>query len=260
MVASVSVLSTVGFVWMRVATPLQYPQFQGLCERMLSAGLSLEPGDTFCDPAPWTSHASIVAAMVLVAAGFVLACCILAATGRRGTALLPFLAAPAVSFSGILLSDHWWDAHVWPHGTVATGATTLALMSAPVIAVAVSFRGPRTVRAQPSLVAGAVSGLAVAVGVIGMAYVARGMLAHHFGSLVSGFSIGSVVPGAIAMAIFGSLLGPDRRWWPWSLVPTAILLSMAPSVALLVGPERFVDWSQFGIVLPLFLIGLVSSM
>jgi hypothetical protein len=165
-----------------------------------------------------------------------------------------------VSFSGILLSDHWWDAHVWPHGTVATGATTLALMSAPVIAVAVSFRGPRTVRAQPSLVAGAVSGLAVAVGVIGMAYVARGMLAHHFGSLVSGFSIGSVVPGAIAMAIFGSLLGPDRRWWPWSLVPTAILLSMAPSVALLVGPERFVDWSQFGIVLPLFLIGLVSSM
>ena len=62
------------------------------------------------------------------------------------------------------------------------------------------------------------------------------------------------------MAIFGSLLGPDRRWWPWSLVPTAILLSMAPSVALLVGRERLVDWSQFGIVLPLFLIGLVSSM
>ena len=260
MVASVSVLSAAAFVWMRAATPLPYPQFQGLCERLLSAGLSLKPGDTFCDPAPWTSHAAIVAAMLLVAAGFVLACGILAATGRRGTALLPFLAAPAVSFSGILLSDHWWDAHVWPHGTVATGVTTLALMSAPVVAVAVSVRGPRVVRAQPSLVAGVVSGLAVAGAVVAIAYVARGMLAHHFGSLVSGFSIGSVVPGAIAMAIFGSLLGPDRRWWPWSLVPTAILLSMAPSVALLVGRERLVDWSQFGIVLPLFLIGLVSSM
>jgi hypothetical protein len=135
MVASVSVLSAVAFVWIRAATPLPYPQFQGLCERMLSAGLSLTPGDTFCDPVPWTSHAAIVGAMLLVAAGFVLACGILAATGRRGTALLPFLAAPAVSFSGILLSDHWWDAHVWPHGTVATGVTTLALMSAPVIAV-----------------------------------------------------------------------------------------------------------------------------
>ncbi|MGZ6544473.1 MAG: hypothetical protein ACXVEI_04090 [Actinomycetota bacterium] len=259
MVASVSVLSAAGFVWMRAATPLPYPQFQGLCERLLSGGLSLKPGDTFCDPAPWTSHAAIVAAMLLVAAGFVLACGILAATGRRGTALLPFLAAPAVSFPGILLSDHWWDAHVWPHGTVATGVTTLALMSAPVVAVAVSVRGPRAVRAQPSLVAGVVSGLAVAGAVVAMAYVARAMLAHHFGSLVSGFSIGSVVPGTIAMAIFGSLLGPDRRWWPWSLVPTAILLSMAPSVALLVGRERLVDWSQFGVVLPLFLIGLVSS-
>jgi hypothetical protein len=61
------------------------------------------------------------------------------------------------------------------------------------------------------------------------------------------------------MAIFGSLLGPDRRWWPWSLVPTAILLSMAPSLALLVDWERLVDRSQFGVVLPLFLIGLVSS-
>jgi hypothetical protein len=260
MVASVSVFSAVAFVWMRAATPLPYPQFQGLCERMLSAGLSLAPGDTFCDPAPWTSHAAIVAAMLLVAAGFVLACGILAATGRRGTALLPFIAAPAVSFSGILLSDHWWDAHVWPHGTIATGVTTLALMSAPVVVVAVSVRDRRTVRAQPSLVAAAVSGVAVAGAVVGLAYLARAMLAHHFGSIVSGFSIGSVVPGAIAMAIFGSLLGPDRRWWPWSLVPTALLLSMAPSVALLVGRERLVDWSQFGIVLPLFLIGLVSSM
>jgi len=260
LVASVSVLSAAAFVWMRAATPLPYPQFQGLCRRLLSDGLSLKPGDTFCDPVPWTSHAAIVAAMLLVAAGFVLACGILAATGRRGTALLPFLAAPAVSFSGILLSDHWWDAHVWPHGTVATGVVTLALMSAPVVAVAVSVRGPRIIRAQPSLVTGMVSGLAVAGAVVAIAYVARGMLAHHFGSLVSGSSIGSVVPGAIAMAIFGSLLGPDRRWWPWSLVPTAILLSMAPSVALLVGRERLVDWSQFGIVLPLFLIGLVSSM
>ena len=260
MVASVSVLSAAGFVWMRAATPLPYPQFQGLCERLLSGGLSLKPGDTFCDPAPWTSHAAIVAAMLLVAAGFVLACGILAATGRRGTALLPFLAAPTVSFSGILLSDHWWDAHVWPHGTVATGVTTLALMSTPVVAVAVSVRAPRAVRAQPSLVAGVISGLAVAGAVVAIAYLARAMLAHHFGALVTGFSIGSVVPGAIAMAIFGSLLGPDRRWWPWSLVPTALLLSMAPSVALLVGRERLVDWSPFGIVLPLFLIGLVSSM
>ena len=64
---------------------------------------------------------------------------------------------------------------------------------------------------------------------------------------------------AVGMALFGALLGTDRRWWPWALAPVAVLLSFAPATAALVGPEGLQDWSLFGAVLPLFLVGLVAS-
>ena len=74
-----------------------------------------------------------------------------------------------------------------------------------------------------------------------------------------GVEIGYLIPAAISMALFGMLLGTDRRWWPWSLVPTAVLLSMGPSAALVWGPERVTDWSFFGDVAPLVLLGLIWS-
>ena len=41
--------------------------------------------------------------------------------------------------------------------------------------------------------------------------------------------------------------------------PVALLLSFAPGTAFLVGPEGIQDWSLFGAVLPLFLVGLICS-
>jgi type II secretory pathway pseudopilin PulG len=94
---------------------------------------------------------------------------------------------------------------------------------------------------------------------VAVAYIGRAVLARHFGSSAGDMSFDGIVAGAMAMAVFGALLGPDRPLWPWSLAPPAILLSMGPSLALVVGPERSMDWSQFGVVLPLFVVGVVAS-
>lgn len=260
LVAVVSMLSVGAFVGIHAGDTWPYPQFQGACERIRSAGLTITAQDGFCQPTPWTAHAGAVVAMLLFAAGFVLACAVLTATGRRATAFIPFVAVPIASVSGMLISDEWWHANAWPHGALLGGATMVLLMGAPVVAVAYSVRDRRRFdQEQPSVRAGIASGVAVTVASVAVACLGRGVLAGHFDSNAADMSFDGIVPGAIAMTLFGSLLGPDRRWWPWSLALPAILLSMGPSFALMVGPEHYLDRSQFGMVLPLFAIGIVAS-
>jgi hypothetical protein len=63
----------------------------------------------------------------------------------------------------------------------------------------------------------------------------------------------------LTMATFGWLLGTDRRWWPWILAPTAVLLSGGMITALMSSIERVNDLSAFGAAIPYAVIGLIFS-
>jgi hypothetical protein len=98
--------------------------------------------------------------------------------------------------------------------------------------------------------------IAAAAGILAAAQAAQ---ARHFESVDGVISTQLILPAAICMGLFGLILGTDRRWWPWSLAPAAFLLSAGPSMALLSGPSRWVDWSPFGYAIPLTAIGFVCS-
>ncbi len=252
--ALVFLVSAVLSVLALVGTPLPFPAFQGACERLRGSGLPILPTDWFCRPAPWTTHASFVAASLMVGVALVLPCAILAATGRRATALLPLLVAPAARSSGAF-SIHWWGT---ASGPVPAAAMNFALLAAPVIAISVVARGRRARAEQPGRLAAAASAVICLAATTGVLFFAHSVIARHFAPNGGGIGL-SIIPAATAMAAFGVLLSPNRRWWPWSLAPVAVLLSMGPSDALIVGPEHLLDWSQFGVAVPLALIGLVCS-
>ena len=262
-VAAVSLLSAMGFVALRLdrKVPYAFSPSAGMCGRLRGAGLAITPADWFCQPLPWTARASYVSASLLLAIGFVLPCLVLAATGRRVTAIAPLLLAPALVLRGLVLNDHWWSG-TWRDGTVEGGAVMLLLLLAPVAAAIVALRPserPPRRDAVPLLVCAA-TWLLLAIPIAGIVELAKGISVRHFEAL-GGTQDGSsmLLPAAGAMALFGSLLGPDRRWWPWSLVPVSVLLSAGPSMALIVGPVHLTDWSHFGAVVPLFAVGMVAS-
>jgi hypothetical protein len=262
-VAAVSVLAATGFVALRMdrEVPYAFSPSAGMCGRLRGAGLAITPADWFCQPLPWTARASYVSASLLLAIGFVLPCLVLAATGRRPTAVAPLLLAPTLALRGMVPSDHWWSG-TWRDGTVAGGAVMLLLLFAPVAAAIVALRpteAPSRRRAVP-LLACAATWLLLAIPIAGIVELAKGISARHFEVLGSTQDDSSMLlPAVGAMALFGSLLGPDRRWWPWSLVPVSVLLSAGPSMALIVGPVHLTDWSRFGAVVPLFAVGMVAS-
>ena len=259
LIATVSVASTSAFLWMRAGT---YPpqQFLGACERLREAGLAIVPQDVFCHPMAWTARTAYVVASLLIAVGFVLPALILAASGRWLTAFLPLLCALAVKYpQDVLFPTRLWGSAKWPQGPVVSTAVTMVVMALPVGAVIYGKRRSWVARARPSLVAGIAAMVLCGAGVAGAVFVAQGMLTRHIGGFGYEVDIVGIVPEAIAIAVFGALLGPDRRWWPWSLVPVAILLSAGPSDALIIGPEHVLNWYQFGVVLPLFAAGLIGS-
>ncbi|MGZ5298503.1 MAG: hypothetical protein ACXWDU_02395 [Actinomycetota bacterium] len=258
-IATVSVLSIAAFLGMRVGA---YPprQFEGACERLREAGLAIVPQDVFCRPMPWTTRAAYVVASLLVAVGFVLPGVISAASGRRLTAFVPLLGALAVRYpQDVFFPTRLWGSTTWPRGPVASMAVTMVVMALPVGAVVYAKRRSRIIHGRPSLIAGVAATVLCCGGVAGTVFVARDLLTRHIGGFGFQVDIAGIVPEAIAIAVFGALIGPDRRWWPWSLVPVAILLSGGPSDALIIGPEHVLNWYQFGVVLPLFAAGLVGS-
>ncbi|MDP9300379.1 MAG: hypothetical protein M3P43_05715 [Actinomycetota bacterium] len=261
-VVAVSLLSAAAFVALRAGVSVPYPTFTGACQRLHDAGILVTAQDWFCRPAPWTAQAAYMAASLLLAVAFVVPCMILAATGRRVAAYLPLLVAPAMSVQGLLIFngfDGWWGRGSWPRGEFVGVAVSLLVMATPVAAVVVAARGRRAPRPQIPLAVSALSWLLCGIGVASIEWIVRGIFTRHFASLggTTG-ATGFVVP-AIAMVVFAAILGPDRRWWPWSLAPVALLLSAAPSLALAGGPHGLVDWSRFGLVVPLFAAGLVGS-
>jgi hypothetical protein len=242
----------------RVGSPLPFPTFAGACERLRASGLPMSPRDWFCQPQPWTAHASFVGALLLMGIGVILPTVVLAASGRRLTAFLPLVAAPWIGWS-TNDSTTWWQTAAWPRDGLQVALVNAALLVAPAAAI-VLVRRRRNVR-QPmlSLVAAVAGGLPCVAAAAGIFAAAQAAQARHFESVGGVISSQLILPAAVCMGLFGLILGTDRRWWPWSLAPVALLLSAGPSVALLSGPSRWVDWSPFGYAIPLTAIGLVCS-
>lgn len=243
------------YVAVRYGATTPIPMFIGACQRLRGSGLAITSKDWFCNPVPWTHHASYLGANLLVWLTFVVPCAILAATGRRFTALLPMVVAPFFTFAGFdILRVQWWGTSYWPAHSGMAIAVNLALLIAPVAAVSIANRWRRPhPGAGPWMVSVFVSGALLALATIAVVAIARSLFAQHF-DLVGGSMTSQ---GLASIAVFGALLGPNRTWWPWSVAPVAVLLSLGPMGAVLTSPERFQLWSYFGDAIPLAVVGVL---
>src|SRR5436853_575326 len=65
---------------------------------------------------------------------------------------------------------------------------------------------------------------------------------------------------AAFMFVFASLLGTNRRWWPWIFAPVGILLSLGLSDALLAALSRSEAFGSIGASAPYAAVGLIASL
>jgi type II secretory pathway pseudopilin PulG len=244
---------------LRAGTPLPYPTFASACSRLKDAGLPITPRDWACLPPPWTWAAEGLGATALVWAALALPGIILAASGRRLTALLPMLLFPTFESPLQTFGVHWWGTPMRIHGFWITTALNLLLVAAPAFVIMwLRQDRPRPERTRVTPRAGALAAVVVA----GATWVLVGVGGALYMKLVrgNGVEFGSFLfQGALPIAVFGALLGPDRRWWPWSAAPIAILLSFGPMDAMLTGPEHWLFWTRFGYAVPLACIGVVAA-
>ncbi len=258
-VAAVSSLAVTG-VWIgmwRAAVPMG--QFEGLCERLRAAHLPIVGRDWFCLPASSGARAASTAATILMVVGIGLACSVLAAGGRRFTALVPLAGLLAVERAPSVMQT--WSIPPFLDRPIARVGLDLALVAAPALAVmwVGRHRPARKTAVRP--LAGFVAFAVCVAAAACVTFAWNAVLARHFAAIGGiPFTRWQVLPAAFVMGAFGMLLGPDdRRWWPWILVATAFLLSAAPSMALLFAEDRFPTYASFGLVVPLALVGLVGS-
>lgn len=272
-VASAWGLSALVFALVRLNT-LPPTAFPDSCKRLIESGLAIRSTDWFC-VASWATRAAVGPGAVLVFAGFSLPCMVLAATGRRFTALLPFLPAgfmwslpfEFLSYGSYGWSITWWGINYWSAHPVEAAVLNFILISAPVFAVisVVSKRArPKRSFVLPALLAGGVC-LALSTGVL---MLAGALISQHFAQIFKDLGaapgkwteyMGPVVGPAISIALFGALLGPDRRWWPWSPVVVAFFGSQVPSINMTLVAEHATGSWRWWTVVPLALIGLIWS-
>lgn len=239
------------------------PTFLGACERIAESGIPPHPGDWWCSAPEWHVAANVTIFSVLVAIGFSFLVAILAAAGRRGTALLPLI---PVQYLIVLTDESNWFTSTITHWVIRNAAI-LAILAAP--AAAIMFIVPRRTtwpprpRRRARIISAVLCLCATAVTVL----VTQLSFSHHFGDSLSFDMSWSMVSFDIwglqvaSIAIFGALLGRDRRWWPWSIAVGALFLSQGPSqigdMTFDWSPEGHYGWMMFGTVTPIFVIGLI---
>jgi hypothetical protein len=267
LVAALCLVSAALYAWMRagVAADLHAP-FAGWCRDVL------EPGDWQCRLSVSDFLWTYAGGSLLVWLGLAVPGAVLAATGRRVSALVPALVAGAgalaisviavpggstqpfgisETFFGGAHGDAFWGLHA-----EAAILLDLVLVSAPALAVALIVRPPRRPRVT-DLPRHAVWASTLAVGgAIAALRIAWPNLPHEQ-FLSAPFD--DVAVSMVVMVLFGSMLGTDRRWWPWALVPAAVLLSLGPATAVMSIPSNLTAFTWFAVALPLAVVGLVAS-
>ena len=144
----------------------------------------------------------------------------------------------------------------WFDRPLASVAVDLVLVSIPAAAVAFVVRPPRRPpAAAPKRHASWVATFAVVGGIAAMQMLWPRLPISHL--VQTNFEHSLVATGVIALT--AAMLGTDRRFWPWALVPAAILLSLGPTMAVAGLPARFVTLSWFASVAPLGLAALLGS-
>lgn len=252
--------------------------------------LYLQPQDWTCSVSlSWTRWAYGFAALATYAA-FALPPAILAKTGRKWTFALPVLIPlalfPMVLFlwaddpnqdivSVLLFGEvgggSWWtaawgtaaqaDGSIWTLHPIIASGVSIALMLLP--SAFMAARATKLQRRRPY--------------VLSIAGFLSIVLCALIWSLIQGFGnlLGGIDPlvGVFdwfyqpwaplqVMALFGLFLGTHRFWWPWVLVPAAILLSFAiPYLLIGNGWDPIPEWSLFlRSALPLATAGFVASL
>jgi heat shock protein HslJ len=253
--ASAGCLTLYGFLGFNgTAYDIWGATFLGACNRLKAAHLPILASDWFCHPSQVLAQASLnsVESSILYAAGFVIAGVTLAASGRRSSALLPILAPMALTSGWISYVLVLGQPSLLARQPLLAGFVALALLCAPVL-LAVMLLSAGRLHRPISLRGGLLS--AAMLG-------ATWALLYHFrvaeGWLTSGW-LDNWEP-AVVIVFFGALLGTDRKWWPWSLALVSLLLSQGPSLAATKSFDvRATVLFGFGVVLPLFFLGLVAS-
>ncbi len=228
-----------------------FPTFLGACERIKEAGLGPTPDDWFCYLRPQGMTPGPVMSSFLLGLGFALPGVFLALRGRRLTAFLPILAFFLVGFVSpegepevlILRPNLWWPVSFLKGNGGAQLLVATLVLSIPALSVIVFLRP----RAEPRDPLGPRSRIIASIPCVTVG----GLVIATLWWLGSPYLHGSI----IGLAIFGSLMGRDRRWVPWTFILEAILLSQGPSQML----WRFDPGSEWTAFLPaLFLFALAS--
>jgi hypothetical protein len=267
-VAALCLASAALYAWMRagVASELHAP-FAAMC------GDLLQPGDWHCRLTENDFLLTFTGGSLLIGLGLAVPGAILAASGRRLSALVPVVVAAAGAW-GISV----WDGRAgsnqlfgiaetfassggqnsyWRVHTEAAILADVVLVSVPALAVAYVLSPPR--RPRPAdLPRHAVWASTITIGAaIAAIRVGWADLPHE--QYLSA-PLDDVAISMGLMALFGSMLGTDRRWWPWALVPAAVLLSLGPATAVMSIPTNLTAFTWFADAVPLAVVGFVASL
>jgi hypothetical protein len=230
----------------------------------------MQPQDWHCRTSGGLVDAAYVGGSLLIGLGVALPGVILAASGRRLSAVVPLglvavatAVMPLVTFGqgeyGSLLGispslfDYGAGRSFWiTHAALTVGLDAL-LLSVPALAVGCVSRR----RARPAPLPRRAAWLAT-LAVVGAVVGLRVLWSHAPDELVV-HSAADTWIALMTMGVFAAMLGTDRRFWPWAIAPVAVLLSLGPSMAVMSLSSRLTAFSWFSDVVPLACVGLVAS-
>ena len=266
-VAALCVASAALYAWMRagVAVDLHAP-FARWCSDVL------QPGDWQCRVTTSDFLWSYAGGSTLIWLGLAVPGVVLAASGRRASALVPAalaavgamviteVALPSGSTQPFGIADTFFasgeGARFWSTHTILGILVDLILVAVPALAVAFLVRPnrrPRPVALPRHAVWASTLTIGAAIAAIRIAW-PQLPYEQFFSRPLDDIDLSMAV-----MVLFAAMLGTDRRWWPWSLAPAAVLLSLGPATALMSIPSDLTTFMWFADALPLFVIGLVAS-
>jgi hypothetical protein len=235
----------------------------------MCANVEMRPSDWPCAITETRTVAAQVGSSLFTWVAVALSGALLAASGRRYTWAIPTAFAAVATVIDVsdnserlfgvtslpIGSGH--PSGFWFEHPVASVAGDLLLVSIPAAAVAFVLRPSRRLPAPaPKRHASWVATCSVVGAIAGMQMLWSHLQIPHLVQPSFGHSL--VATGLIALT--AAMLGTDRRFWPWALVPAAILLSLGPTMAVAGIPARFVTLTWFAAVAPLGFGGMIGSL